>query len=256
MRRESQVKDVRAKKSQASDASPVTASAVFDDEPSDGLLHDLTASWASRFWLALFTVAVFALICIGVAVSGSGTTSTTSSGSETSNTELETSAETGSNLINTAQLPDSSFIYDISIEELANADSYINEQTVQVTGEVVGDRIIAEDNSEFCWITLQSLEKSDSEVAVYLPVASTKAIDTYGAYGREGTHLQVRGTFYLACDDHQGSCEIHAENVAVVAKGSTNQLAFDPAGLIPGVLLILIGSVSMLVYNVLQERQR
>ncbi len=232
---------------------------VFDDEPSDGILRDLTASWSSKFWLAVLVATVFALICIGVVVSGNGAKDVNVLPADeiaAVDAEADASSEASPNRVNTAQLPDSSFIYDISIEELANADRYIDRQTVQVTGEVVGDRIIAENDRDFCWITLQSIEKSDTEVAVYMPVASAKAIDTYGAYGRHGTQLQVRGTFNLACDDHQGSSEIHAENVAVVAKGSTERLPFDPAGLIPGMLLILAGSISMLVYNVLRERQR
>ena len=36
--------------------------------------------------------------------------------------------------------PDSSFIYDTSISALQGADSYLNDQTVQVTGEVIEAR--------------------------------------------------------------------------------------------------------------------
>ena len=45
------------------------------------------------------------------------------------------------NAVNQTQVPDSSFLYDTSIDELAEADSYFDGQTVQVVGEVVGDRI-------------------------------------------------------------------------------------------------------------------
>ena len=49
----------------------------------------------------------------------------------------------GDNAVNVTQLPDSSFIYDTSITDLSTADTYYDKQTVQVTGEVVGDRITA-----------------------------------------------------------------------------------------------------------------
>ena len=29
-------------------------------------------------------------------------------------------------------------------------------------------------------------------------------IDTFGAYGKTGTTLQVRGTFHLVCPEHEG----------------------------------------------------
>ena len=49
----------------------------------------------------------------------------------------------GDNAVNTQQLPDSSFIYDTSIVDLSGADAYYDNQTVQVTGEVIGDSIRA-----------------------------------------------------------------------------------------------------------------
>lgn len=160
------------------------------------------------------------------------------------------------NRINTSQLPDSSFIYDVSIEELANADSYLDRQTVQVTGEVVGDRITSETNPKYCWITLQSQDPNDdSEVTVYMSKSSSKAIDMYGAYGKEGTHLQVRGTFYLASKDHQGTSEIKAESVSVVSPGEILPDSRNPKSIEPGLAFIFIGSILMLLFNILRERQ-
>ncbi len=72
------------------------------------------------------------------------------------------------NLMNPQQKPDSSFIYDTSIGALQEADSYLNNQIVQVTGEVVGDRINAEFNPGFCWIVLQGNDKGRSEVPVFI----------------------------------------------------------------------------------------
>lgn len=160
------------------------------------------------------------------------------------------------NRVNTSQLPDSSFIYEVSIEELANADSYLDGQTVQVTGEVVGDRITSEANPKYCWITLQSQDTNDdNEVSVYMSKSASKAIDMYGAYGKEGTHLQVRGTFYLASEDHQGTSEIKAESVSVVSPGEIQTDQRDPKSIESGIALILIGSVLMLLFNILRERQ-
>ncbi len=233
----------------------------------DGLFKYL-ATGASRLWLILLCISVFALIGVAVTTSntnnpaltnvsadagGAGDASEILGDADTSESSVASSA---SNKINTSQLPDSSFIYDVSIEELSQADSYIDGQTVQVTGEVVGDRVFAEDDPDYCWITLQATDKSDAELVVYMPVSATRAIDTYGAYGRTGTELQVRGTFHLVCADHQGASEMHSENVAVVAKGAAEKVEFDVGRLIPGLLLIIVGCVLSLIYNILQERQK
>ena len=115
----------------------------------------------------------------------------------------------GDNAVNVTQLPDSSFIYDTSITDLSTADTYYDKQTVQVTGEVVGDRITAGDGRH-CWLQLASPSDS-STVSVYLTNESADKVDTYGAYGRKGTTLQVRGTFNLACPDHDGASDLHAQ---------------------------------------------
>lgn len=160
------------------------------------------------------------------------------------------------NRVNTTQLPDSSFIYEVSIEELASADSYLDEQTVQVTGEVVGDRINDEQDQDRCWITLQSQDPDDNEVSVNISKSASKAIDTYGSYSKEGTSLQVRGTFYLASTQRQGASMIYAESVSVVSSGKMLEDEGSLESLVPGIIMLLVGGILMLTFNILRERQR
>lgn len=160
----------------------------------------------------------------------------------------------GDNAVNVTQLPDSSFIYDTSITDLSTADTYYDKQTVQVTGEVVGDRIIAGDGRH-CWLQLASPSDS-STVSVYLTNESADKVDTYGAYGRKGTTLQVRGTFNLACPDHDGVSDLHAQVVTVTEKGKATPDEFDINAFIPGMVAVMIGLAMMVVFYLLRERQR
>lgn len=160
------------------------------------------------------------------------------------------------NLVNPQQKPDSSFIYDTSISALQEADSYLNEQTVQVSAEVVGDRLKAEFDPGYCWIVLQSNEENYAEIPVFLTQEFTELIDTYGSYGRKGTTLQVRGTFHLACPEHEGLTDLHADTVSVVEKGSITQQVLDPKSFIPGGILVLIGGIMVLVFHRMREGQR
>ncbi len=213
------------------------------------------SSFSTKFWSILLVVLVVFLIAICVtkctASNGDETTPVNAEGFEQSQEE-----EREPNKVNTMQLPDSSFIYDVSIEELASADSYLDGQTVQVIGEVVGDRIIAEGDPKYCWITLQSPGSSDSEILIYMPVSSSTKIDTYGAYGKHGTTLQVRGTFNLTCTDHQGASEVHSENVMLVSRGAVEKSEFSLRQLFPGIMLLIAGCVIMLTFNYLRERER
>ena len=160
----------------------------------------------------------------------------------------------GDNAVNVTQLPDSSFIYDTSITDLSTADTYYDKQTVQVTGEVVGDRITTGDGRH-CWLQLGSPPHS-SKADHYLTNESADKVDTYGAYGRKGTTLQVRGTFNLACPDHDGASDLHAQVVTVTEKGKATPDEFDINAFTPGMVTVMIGLAMMVVFYLLRERQR
>ena len=160
------------------------------------------------------------------------------------------------NLVNPQQKPDSSFIYDTSISALQEADSYLNNQTVQVTGEVIGDRIRAEFDPGYSWIVLQGSDRAHSEIPVFMDTESTEVIDTYGAYGRKGTTLQVRGTFHLICPEHEGLTDLHADAVTFVEKGSVTEQPFDIGAFLPGLMLVAIGFIMLIVFHQMREGQR
>lgn len=160
------------------------------------------------------------------------------------------------NLVDPQQLPDSSFIYDTAIADLDKADSYMDGQTVQITGEVVGDRIKAGTDGAHSWLMIEAIDGSYAELAVYVPNAAADLVDTYGAYGRQGTVMQLRGTFNLSCPDHEGLSDLHAEHYAVVSKGSSAPDTLNVAKFVPGAVLLLIGGGLLLVFYRLRERQR
>ena len=161
----------------------------------------------------------------------------------------------GDNEVNTQQLPDSSFIYDTSIVDLSTADTYYDNQTVQVVGEVVGDSIRAGISGGHRWITLAS-EDGTATLSVYMSSESAAKIDSYGEYGTTGTTLQVRGTFHLVCPDHDGVTDLHAEVVTVVERGSQHEDAFEFEKFIPGILAVAVGIGMMVVFYWMRERRR
>lgn len=160
------------------------------------------------------------------------------------------------NLVNPQQKPDSSFIYDTSISALQEADAYLNDQTVQVTGEVVGDRLKAEFDPGYCWIVLQANEENYAEIPVFITEELTELIDMYGSYGRKGTTLQIRGIFHLACPEHEGLTDLHADTVSVVEKGSVTEQVLDPRAFAPGGALVLLGAIMAFVFHRMREGQR
>lgn len=163
----------------------------------------------------------------------------------------------GDNQVYVNQLPDSSFLYETSIADLTQADSFYEGQVVLVQGEVVGDRINDETQEDSCWITLQD---TDADNPTVVSVAMTKdqagVIDTYGAYGKTGTILQVRGVFHLECGAHQGMSDIHADEVAAVSPGTTVESPVDSRFLALAIICVVAGLGLLGLYRVRRERLR
>lgn len=161
------------------------------------------------------------------------------------------------NVVDPSMPPDSSFIYDTSLEDLSGADAYFDNQTVQVTGEVVGDAVRANLDGSTRWITLESLESPGSAaLAIEMDAESVELIDTFGDYGATGTTLRVQGTYHLACSEHEGISDLHADIVNVVAPGAQRPSEFDAMGFVPGGVLIVIGLALLAVYRFVRERGR
>ena len=159
------------------------------------------------------------------------------------------------NSIDDGQTSDNSFLYDAAIGDLAGADSYYDGQTVQVTGEVVGEAIAVSGDADHVWIVLRD-PGTGSTVTVFLRRSDERKIDTFGAYGSTGTTLRVRGTFNLACSQHEGESDVHAQVVSTVSSGYQHKEEFNIEDFKPGAAMLAIGGVLAFVFWRMRERSR
>ena len=165
--------------------------------------------------------------------------------------------EADGNLVDPTQRADNSFIYDTTIESLFEQASLYDDRTVQIVGEVVGDRIEANDGTHNCWIMLTSLDEDNpTTISVLLSEDQANQIDHYGRYGVTGTTFQVRGTYHQACDEHDGLPDLHATNSSVLAKGSEHPDEFNLSNFMPGVIAIAFGLILVGLFYIARERRR
>lgn len=161
------------------------------------------------------------------------------------------------NLVDPTQRADNSFIYDTTIEALFDEASLYDGRTVQVVGEVIGDKIAASDDAGDFWITLTSTdEENPATISVLMSAEQAGQIDRFGRYGVTGTTLQVRGTYHQACEDHEGLPDVHATNSAVVARGADHPDEFSVDDFTPGIVTVLIGAALLGVFYFARERMR
>lgn len=160
------------------------------------------------------------------------------------------------NIVDPTQRADNSFIYDTTINTIFDQSALYEDRTVQVLGEVIGDRIAA-DVRGYYWITLTETNEEDSAtISVLIPEEQTEQIDRYGRYGVTGTTLQVRGTFHQACKEHDGLPDIHATSSAVLARGIDHPDEFVPREFAPGAAAVLLGVALLAGFYYARERMR
>ncbi len=162
------------------------------------------------------------------------------------------------NKINPSLEADSSFLYDISIFDLKSSTAtIIDGQTVQVEGEVVGDVRTVDFEQDHFWITLEEESRSKtSTITIYCTKNTTDLIDTFGGYKRLGTTLQVRGTFNIACDEHDGLCDIHAESASIKSQGAQMSSDFDFGNLAFSAVMLIFGGTMIGIYAFLSNNKK
>ncbi len=162
-----------------------------------------------------------------------------------------TTVQEPNNIVDPSQASDSSILYDISIAQLNESPALYSGQTVQIEGEAIGEaRTVGFDDSH-AWITLQqaSSNKTTNEITFFASKTIESMIDTYGAYGKSGTTMTIRGTFNAACQEHEGLCDIHAEQATVVSSGTSSSSQISPHQLIAAAIFATFGIALTLLYN-------
>lgn len=154
------------------------------------------------------------------------------------------------NRVDTGQLPDSSFIYSTSIYDLQTSDTYYESQTVQITGEVVGDIIYDEVEPDRRWITVNSLPgEQAASVQVYVSADQAALIDTLGRYQTTGSTVSIMGVYHLVCGQHDGLSDLHATSLTVTKAGHRDAEDFSWRRFVPATALVLVGLALFFVYR-------
>jgi len=139
---------------------------------------------------------------------------------------------------------------DPSSGQLVEKNKQYNGTRVTFTGEAIGEVMV---RGDYAWIHLNDdayMERNveegaklggyNSGMAIWVPAALTKQIDTYGDYKHEGSIVQISGTFNAACKEHGGDMDIHADSVTMIRPG---HVVVDP---VPGWKAALAAGLALL----------
>ncbi len=138
-----------------------------------------------------------------------------------------------------------------SIRDLINVDENMDGKMVIVTGEVVGEAIVAD--SEHRWI---SISQDGSAIGIYMSVAEADNIQHYGRYGEIGDIITVSGTFHVDCPEHDGDIDVHAASVEMTTDGSAAVHEIDTFKFFVAIAILVLGLSLGVLYWRLTERLR
>lgn len=166
-------------------------------------------------------------------------------------------ADEGDNEVDTSQLPDSSFVYEVSIADLQSAESYLEHRTVQITGEVVGDIVRDEADENGRWITVNALPgEPEASIQVHVTADQAAKIDTLGRYQTTGSTVSIMGEYHLVCGQHDGLTDLHAQTFSVTHAGYTHRVHFSLDDFTAPLLLVAAGLAFFALYRRKREEQR
>ncbi len=134
-------------------------------------------------------------------------------------------------------LSDTETYHTVAVEALLTSSSRLDGKDVVFTAEAVGQAIIADD--KHVWVNVKS---DGAMIGVYMSKELAANIANYGGYARRGDTIEVKGTYHLACTDHNDELEVHADAVTVTQEGAHWDVAWSPAVLAIGILLIFVGA--------------
>ena len=160
------------------------------------------------------------------------------------------------NVINEAMGSDSSFVYETEIAALNNQPHLYDRRTVQVTGEVVGDIIKAED-PHYRWLIIQDLNiGSDAQISLYVTPVQAQKIDKFGRYGVRGSIIKATGMFQEVDPEFEGAQSLRTSDLVVLEKGVITKPPFRLDHFMPGFFAVFLGCVVLYVFYRAHERQR
>lgn len=139
----------------------------------------------------------------------------------------------------------------VDIRSLLSAGKRQDGRDVSFTGEAVGSPIVAD--ADHVWVNVKG---GGAMVGVYMDAELAKKITHYAAYEQTGDMITVSGTYHLACPDHNGELEVHAEQIEINAEGESWTSSVNPAAYAVGFVLIVVGVTLTLVRQSLRGRVR
>lgn len=135
----------------------------------------------------------------------------------------------------------------VSSTKLIEDSKTYDGRVILYEGEAIGDVM---ERGDFGWVNLHD---GHNAIGVWAPVADLEKIEIVGDYKHIGDRVLVEGVFNLACEEHQGEFDIHAESFTIVKSGRRVEHRVDARKIIAAAILV---PVALALYFIDRYRRR
>ncbi|MCU0650644.1 MAG: DNA-binding protein [Candidatus Omnitrophica bacterium] len=108
-----------------------------------------------------------------------------------------------------------------SVNELINTAATIDNNTVTLTGEAIGEVM---NRGAYSWVNVND---GTAAIGVWMSAQDAAQILFCGDFSHEGDLVEVSGIFNRACGEHGGDMDIHASNLKILQHGRKKPAGFD-----------------------------
>jgi len=138
---------------------------------------------------------------------------------------------------------------EMTVADVTTAHVSLDGTLVTFTGEAIGEALGS--HADWKWVNVLGEAVA---VGVVVPTEWVERIDRFGDYHSNGTRVQVVGTLNIACDEHGGDLDVHADSFEVVEKGSDREHDIPTGRLAMAVVLGIVAVGLAGVYSYLKRR--
>jgi len=134
-------------------------------------------------------------------------------------------------------------------ELIENAGSF-DGKAVTFRGEVIGVMT----RGDFAWVNILD---NGYAIGVWCRAENAKKVSFIGDYGHVGDTVEVIGTFHMACVEHGGDLDIHADNFTIVAQGrEVDRSTSLPLAALSVILVAVAIFITFYLWRIRKEREK
>jgi hypothetical protein len=138
----------------------------------------------------------------------------------------------------------------MSPAEVVAIDRALDGSVVIVEGEAIGEHLRARGGGR--WVNILGDEVG---LGIWVTDAMAEGIEYFGDHRHDGDIVRVVGVVNIACDEHAGEFDVHAESFTTIAPGGPREMEIQPVKGLVGAAGMVVAFFLWQLYRRRRERR-